>query len=116
MAFTFSKKKKYGNQPIKIDNINFDSQREANCYCELKMLKMAGEIADIELQVPFELIPKFNYKGKTIRAVKYIADFLVTYTDGHKQIIEVKGFKTKDYIIKKKLLLSQHPDIDFKEV
>ena len=80
------------------------------------MLKMVGIVDDIELQVPFELVPKFKYKGKTIRAMKYIADFVVTYTDGHKEIVDVKGFRTEAYGLKKKLLLSQHPDIDFKEV
>ena len=94
---------KYRNRRTVYDGITFDSQREANRYAELKLLERAGEISDLKLQVPFELIPK--QPGE--RAVKYIADFVYT-EDGQTVVEDVKGKKTRDYIIKRKLLLWVH--------
>ena len=41
---------KYHNRKVVIDGITFDSQREGDYYCELKMLRMAGEVIDFERQ------------------------------------------------------------------
>ena len=107
---------KYGNKKAEADGIVFDSKKERNYYCELKMLKMARQIKDFDLQVPFELLPSFKHKGKTIRGIKYIADFVVTYSDGKTEVIDTKGYRTRDYILKRKMLLHKYPDINFKEV
>ena len=66
--------------------------------------------------MPFELQPSFKYKGKTIRAIKYIADFVITYPDGKTEVVDTKGYRTKDYLLKRKMLLHKYPDINFKEV
>lgn len=92
---------KYHNKKTTVDGITFDSRREADRYCELKLLLMAGLISDLKLQVPFELVPKSS-KG---RAIKYIADFV--YTDnktGETVIEDVKGIKTAVYKLKKRLM------------
>lgn len=107
---------KYNAKKTTVDGIMFDSRKEADYYCELKMLKMAGIVKDFELQVPYELQPKYRHNGKAIRAITYIADFRVTYTDGHVEIVDVKGVRTDAYKLKKRLLLYQHPDMIFKEV
>ena len=107
---------KYYNKKAEADGIVFDSKKERNYYCELKVLKMAGQIKDFDLQVPFELLPSFKHKGKTIRGIKYIADFVVTYPDGKTEVIDTKGYRTRDYILKRKMLLHKYPDINFKEV
>lgn len=107
---------KYYNKKAEADRIVFDSKKERNYYCELKVLKMAGKIKDFDLQVPFELQPSFKYKGKTIRAIKYIADFVITYPDGKTEVVDTKGYRTKDYLLKRKMLLHKYPDINFKEV
>lgn len=107
---------KYHNKKATADGITFDSKKERDYYCELKMLKMAGKIKDFDLQVPFELQPSFKYKGKTIRAIKYIADFVITYPDGKIEVVDTKGYRTKDYLLKRKMLLHKYPDINFKEV
>lgn len=107
---------KYNNRKVVIDGITFDSQKEGNFYCELKMFRMAGEVKDFSLQVPYELQPKFKCSGKTIRAIKYVADFVVTYADGSTAVIDTKGYKTKEYLLKKKMLLYRYPDINFKEI
>ena len=84
------------------------SGRESRRKWELEARQAAGEISDLRCQVPFLLIPA-QYVGKRCveRSVKYIADFV--YTENGQTVVEdSKGFKTKDYIIKRKLLLWVH--------
>lgn len=99
---------KYGNRKIIRDGIEFDSIKECQRYCELKLLQRAGAISDLKMQVPFELIPAQRIDGKVVeRAVNYIADF-VYQRDGKEVVEDTKGFKTKDYILKRKLMLWVH--------
>lgn len=107
---------KYHNRKTVIDGITFDSKKEADYYCELRIRRMAHEITGFDMQVPFVLLEPFKYKGRKIQGIKYTADFVVQYPDGRKEIIDVKGLRTRDYIMRKKLLLSKYPDIDFVEV
>lgn len=107
---------KYRSRKTEVDGITFDSRKEANKYCELKMLKQAGMITDFELQPEFELQPGYRDKnGKWVRPIKYIADFRVHYPDGRVVVIDTKGYKTKEYQLKKKMLLYRYPDIEFVE-
>lgn len=93
---------KYHNSKAEIDGITFDSRKEAARYSELKLLERAGEIRDLQLQVEFELIPK--QAGE--RACKYKADFVYHMADTGNMIVEdVKGKRTREYIIKRKLML-----------
>ena len=111
-------KNKYNARKTVVDGITFDSKKEAKKYQELNLLLRAGEIVEIHLQPEFELIPDFEYQGKKIRGVKYTADFMVYWKNGKIQIIETKGCKTRDYVIRKKLLLMKLkdcPDIEFME-
>ena len=105
-------KRKYGNRKPIIDGIQFDSQAEANRYGQLKILLSAGEITDLRLQVPFELQPSFKYNGKAIRALKYIADFVYEDKEGNIHIEDVKGMRTKEYEIKRKIMLYQGYEIE----
>jgi hypothetical protein len=98
------RKNKYNAKKTVVDGIKFDSKDESDYYLHLKELKKKGQIKDFELQPKFELLPKFvNKKGKTILPINYKADFLVTYTDGATEVIDVKGFETADFKLKKKL-------------
>lgn len=118
-VFTIKRKRKnkYNNEKTIVDGIEFDSLKEANHYCELKMLRMAGIVKDFDIQVKFELQPKFtNSKGKNICAINYVADFVVAYPDGHIEVVDVKGFRTKDYELKKKMFEFKYPRYIFKEV
>lgn len=94
----------------------WDSHKELREYERLLLLQQAGEIKTIMLQPQFELQPAFTYKGKKQRAITYKADFMVLYADGRKEVIEVKGFKTRDYILRRKMLLFKHPDLNFVEI
>lgn len=113
-------KSKYGNiKTTTSDGIKHDSIKEANRWCELKWLERAGKISNLQRQVPFELIPaqyevveRYGKSGKRLKdgkkcvekSVVYIADFV--YTEDGKQVVEdAKGFRTKEYKLKKRMLL-----------
>lgn len=109
---TSSGKSKYHAKKSEVDGITFDSQKEAHRYRELKLLERAGEIFSLELQTPYELQPSFKHNGKTIRAIKYVADFTYKDKDGKIHIEDTKGVKTKEYLIKKKMMLYQGHEIE----
>ena len=119
-------KTKYRSRKVVRDGESFDSVKEYRRFCELSLLEKAGTITELKRQVEFELIPTQREadtigvrggvkKGKVIElGVKYVADFV--YTENGKKVVEdTKGFKTKDYIIKRKLMLYVH-GIRIKEV
>lgn len=116
-------KNKYGNRKITINGIEFDSRKEARRYNELLLMEKAGAIKGLRRQVPFELIPaqyedvytgeyyqRGEHKGEpkmkrvcVEKAVTYYADFV--YLEGGETVVEdTKGFKTPEYILKRKLM------------
>ena len=100
---------KYNSKKTVVDGQTFDSKKEANRYQELVLLEKAGVIKNLSRQVKFVLIPSQRDKnGKVIeRECSYKADF--KYEEDGKTVVEdVKGFRTKEYIIKRKLLLYQY--------
>ena len=117
---------KYKNRKKFVDGIEFDSVKEARRWSELKLLEKAREISDLRRQVKFVLIEsqyeessevyqRGKNKGKPKRGkileheCSYIADFVYTDEKTGKTVVEdTKGFKTKDYIIKRKLLLERY--------
>jgi len=105
---------KYLNEKTLVDNIKFASKKEADYYCELKLLYRAGEVVKFELQPEFVLQDKFKKNGKTMRAIKYIADFKVEYKDGHTEIVDTKGFKTEKFLIKAKMFEYKYPELELK--
>ena len=106
---------KYGSRKVTRDGMTFDSQKEYRRFCELRLLERAGKVTDLQRQVKFELIPSQRIGGKVVeRACTYVADFV--YQENGKKVVEdTKGFKTKDYIIKRKLMLWVH-GIRIKEI
>lgn len=122
---------KYGSRKVTVDGITFDSKKEAQRYSELRLLEKAGQITNLQRQFKFKLIPTQReestevYKAGPQKGLPkpgaviekpcfYIADF--TYCDGNELVAEdTKGFKTKDYIIKRKLMLHVH-GIRIKEI
>lgn len=94
---------KYHAKKTVVDGIEFDSAKEAKRYTRLRDMEDAGEIQDLRLQVPFELLPSFECDGVKYRGMKYIADF-VYYRDGERVVEDCKGMKTAEYKLKKKLM------------
>lgn len=98
-----STRSKYNAKKVVIDNVKFDSKAEAAYYEQLKLLKMSGEVVSFDLQPEFILQDSFVKNGKKYHAIKYRADFLVRYKDGHEELIDVKGMLTNEFILKRKL-------------
>ena len=99
---------KYGNKKTVVNGITFDSKHEATRYVELRYMERAGLISDLQTQVAYELIPSQKRGGKVVeRPVKYVADF-VYKRDGETVVEDAKGLRTKEYIIKRKLLLWEY--------
>lgn len=107
---------KYGNRKTTVDGIVFDSRKEARRYVDLSLLLRAGEISDLRRQVKYVLIPaqreppdpkkKKPVLGKVVeRECSYFADFVYQAKDGTTVVEDTKGLRTKDYIIKRKLML-----------
>ena len=95
---------KYHNKKVSYDGYTFDSIKEKNYYIKLKLLEKAGKIKELELQKEFELQPSFKLNNKTNRKITYKADFTYKTTEDNKiHVIDVKGFKTDVYRLKKKL-------------
>lgn len=103
-------KRKYGNRKVKFGGLTFDSKLEFARYQQLKLLERAGKITGLELQPRFELIPKQRRSdGKAERSCEYVADFRYTDTATGQIVIEdAKGMRTRDYIVKRKLMLQVH--------
>lgn len=95
---------KYRNQVQVTDDGVFDSKKELERWCQLKLLEKGGVISDLKRQVGYELIPKQTFKGKRIRPCMYYADFVYTMK-GETIVEDTKGVRTKEYKIKKKLML-----------
>lgn len=102
---------KYRNKRTEYDGIKFDSIKEKNYYIKLKLLEKSGKIKDLKLQVKFELQPSFKFKGKTIRAINYVADFTY-YEENRLVIVDTKGYRTKEYLLKKKMMNYRGYDIE----
>ena len=103
------------------------SRKEHNRAAQLLMMQRAGIISNLRQQVRFNLIPpQRDYAGTLIeRACDYIddqgnvvvgvdevgdvvADFVYTDDQGNVVVEDTKGFRTRDYIIKRKLMLFVH--------
>ena len=113
------KPNKYNARKTTVYGITFDSKREAEIYLDLLSRKQAGEIVRIRLQPSYTLLEGFrDNTGKNQKPITYTADFFVTYADGRNEVIEVKGMRTRDYQLRKKLFLHMMRDTDirFREV
>lgn len=119
---------KYKNCKVKTsEGLVFDSRKEYKRYCELKIMEAGGLISDLQRQVKYILIPAQRepdaigkrggkIKGKIIeREVAYYADFVYQLPTGELVVEDTKGVRTKEYILKRKLMLWKY-GIRIKEV
>lgn len=107
---------KYHAKSVVIDGIKFPSGKEGERFLYLRELEKRGEISNLRRQVRFELLPAaykdvvkhLKTKDKVVRMlflnpVSYVADF-VYEKDGQTVVEDTKGYKTPEYIIKKKMM------------
>ena len=98
------KRSKYYSKKVIIDGIKFDSKKEGEYYLKLKMLEKANVIKNLELQKEYELQPGFKLNNKARRKITYKADFsYITTEDDKLHVVDVKGYRTDVYMIKKKM-------------
>ena len=125
-------RRKFGNKITYVGDIRFDSKKEGDYYLYLKQLQENGEISNLQLQVPYEIIPavygekvvQLKTKTKRVpyciqRATHYIADFVYIVTaTGKKEVVDVKSKITRqnaEYRLKRKMMLAFN-NIEIKEV
>lgn len=95
---------KYNNRRVQTPDGWFDSQSELRRWGELQLLQKAGEIQNLRRQVPYELIPKLG----RLRAIVYIADFVYEDKSGKTVVEDKKGFKSRVYMLKWRLMQWVH--------
>lgn len=95
------KKNKYHNKKIKADGNSYDSKREYLRHKQLMLKEKTGEIQNL----------RFHDKKDTLilqenPRIKYEPDFC--YEENGQFIIEdLKGFQTKEFKLKKKMIINQ---------
>lgn len=99
------KSSKYGNKRVAIDGISFDSQLEANRYCELKILLRSGEIDGFGLQ------PSFRMKN----GHRYRADFIVS-ANGKTWMEDTKGYLTASGKLKIDQFRTEYPYLELRVI
>jgi hypothetical protein len=96
------------------NGIVFDSVLEMKYYRDVILPSVEnGDITHYELQKSYELQPKFHKNNKTVKAITYIADFYVEYSDGTSKVIDIKGMPDNVAKLKRKLFWYKYPDIDY---
>lgn len=97
------------------NGITFDSVLEMKYYRDVILPSMeSGDIYDVQLQVKYELQPKFIHDNKIIQPINYVADFVVTYSNGTVEVIDTKGCPDSTALIKRKLFWYVYPNIVYK--
>ena len=99
-------KSKYHNKKVEFRGITFDSVKERDYYLYLLDREKRGEVRDISRQYEIEIQPNFTTPaGEKIKAITYLADFyFYDLVSNSWRVIDVKGYKTDVYKLKKKLL------------
>ena len=90
---------KFNAVKTEIDGIKFDSKKESAYYVDLKIRQKAGEIVFFLRQTPFHLPGGVTYR----------VDFTEFHADGTIRFVDVKGVKTKDFVMKKKMVEALYP-------
>lgn len=90
---------KFKNQPTEVEGVRFQSKKEAKYYQDLCLARRSGDLLFFLRQVPFHL------PG----GVRYIVDFVEFWKSGETRFVDVKGFKTPTYQMKKKIVESEYP-------
>jgi|GEM_PF-1280351 len=85
----------------------YDSKLEARYAEKLAWQKARGEIRDVEPQVKFPLF----LNG--VKDCDHIADFVVTHTNGKKEVHEVKGREEPKWLRKLSLFVENYPQYPY---
>lgn len=93
----------------------FDSVMEMRFFRDVILPQVeSGQILKYELQKPYELQPKFEHCGKSVRPITYVADFYIEYSDGHAEVIDTKGAADSVAKMKRKMMWYTYPEVVYK--
>jgi hypothetical protein len=92
---------KYHATRTKVDGISFASKLEANRYATIAAALTRGAIRGYCRQPIFDLATGITYRP----------DFIVFHNDGTCDIVECKGYETREYKLKMKLFAQKYPHI-----
>lgn len=101
------KKSKYNSRKVWIDGIPFDSQKEADYYCQLKLFLKSGIIDGFCRQARFVV----TTGDDETKATEYVTDFVIFYPDKTYRIVDVKGMETEVFKLKMKSLKEKYPKL-----
>jgi hypothetical protein len=104
----FHRRSKFRNVKTTVGDHRFDSKAEAKRHGDLLKLQQAGEIANLRRQVPFEVIPKQPGERACFYVADFVYDLLTNGQIGGCVVEDVKGVLTRDYVMKRKLMLKEH--------
>ena len=98
-----------GTKRITIQGVKFDSLREANYWLKLRQQQKDGDIRDLRLQVPFDLLGKNGpILTPTGRTMTYRADFVFfDVKQGRERILDAKGWQTDVSTLKIAIMAAQ---------
>lgn len=91
-------KSKYNNIKTIYNGIKYDSKKEAEYAKILDLRIKANDIISYQRQVKLSIVVN------GVKICNYIADFVVQNNDNLETVIDVKGYKTSIYKLKKKLV------------
>src|SRR5206468_4096607 len=97
---------------IPADCILFDSTKEAEYYKDKLLPRIpSGELEQFILQPKYELVEDFYKYGRKHQPITYSPDFLLIYSAGKKECVDVKGMETDRFILKRKMFDSKFPEL-----
>jgi hypothetical protein len=90
----------------------FQSTSEALAYQVLRRWEQAGAISNLELQPRFVIVEgsRDAQTGRKVRARCYVGDFSF-YRNGKRIVVDVKGFPTPLFLLKKRMFEMQYPGL-----
>ncbi|TAJ75559.1 DUF1064 domain-containing protein [bacterium] len=105
---------KFGAKSTEYKNQTYHSKSEAGYARDYDLMLQSGELSKVERQIKIPL----GVNGHHI--CNYYVDFRLTYHDGRIELIEVKGFETEVFRLKRLLLeatyLAENPDITYRVI
>ncbi len=108
ITYPAKRKNKFGAKRTEYNGVMYDSLREAWYARELDLRRKAKNDYDRVVKVVRQ--PRFPIMINDKKICEYVADFAVSYADGREEIIEVKGYETPVWRLKKKMFEAAYPD------
>ncbi len=98
------KRNKFGAKKTWCDGMLFDSKREASCWPNLKSLRERGVIINLERQKSYALVVEGVHIATYRSDFEWDEEVKASSTFTRHVVADAKGFKTREYKIKKALM------------